>query len=221
MNQTIKIALTEDHRGLRQTLAKMLNDEEGIEVIFEANNGRELLDNLEKEMVDVVILDLEMPVMDGREALHIIRKKYDDKIKIIIFSSHYGEGYIRKFMLAGANAYLAKEVEYFTLVTAIKSVHEVGHFFHDKLSPELVAEIMSEKKNTYPVLEGELLSDREIQVVKLLCKGLSNLEIGEKLDLSYRTIENHRHRILKKIGGHNSMAIMEYAVKKGYHVIKY
>ncbi len=221
MNQTIKIAYTEDHCMFRQTMVKSLNAEDGIEVVFEANNGLELLENLKSKKVDVILLDLDMPVMDGREALHTIRKKYSDTVKIIILSLHYNEGYIRKYMLAGANAYLSKEVEYDILVAAITSVHQTGHFFHNEVSPELVAELKSETKNTYPVLEGEPLTEREIEIVKLLCEGLSNLEVSLRLNLSHRTIENHRYRILRKIGGHNGMSIMEYAVRKGYYVIKY
>ena len=205
----------------RETVTKMLNTVHGIKIVLEAANGLELLDGLKTNKIDVILLDLEMPHMDGREALHIIRKKYNEDLKIIILSSHYDDLYIRKYMLSGANAYLSKGTGFDTLVKAIRSVYKEGHFFHDKLSPELVAEIMSETKNTYPVLEGEPLTEREIEVVKLLCKGLSSIEVGLQLNLSHRTIENHRHRILTKIGGHNGMAIMEYAIKKGYYIIEY
>ena len=175
------------------------------------------MDNTE---VDVILLDLDMPVMDGREALHIIRKRFKKEIKIIILSLHYSEEHVRKYMGAGADCYLSKESDHKTLVDAIKGVHEKGYFFYDKVSPKLVSELMNNVAHSGAV-DGDPLSKREIEVIKMICHGLTSQEIAKRLRLSIRTVENHRHRISKKIKARNTADIIVHAIKNGYFDVRY
>ncbi len=219
--ERINIAIVDDHEVFTSALKYVLNDEEEIDVVFTANNGKIFLEKIEKNTVDVILLDLDMPVMDGRQALHILRKKYLELHKVIILSLHYSTEHVRKYMRAGANAYLAKDCTQDTLVEAIKSVHEKGYFFHGEVSPELLSELVDSKPNSSLALTGDPLSKREVQVIQFLCKGMTSPEIAKKLQLSIRTVENHRHRIAKKIKAKNTADIVVYAIKHGYYDLRY
>ena len=107
------------------------------------------------------------------------------------------------------------------LLEAIQSVYDKGYYFYDKVSPQLVSELVNKDTPFPTALAGEPLSEREIEVIKLLCLGMTSPQIAEKIKLSIRTIENHRHRISKKIGAHNTADIIVYAIKYGFHKIDY
>jgi len=215
--QMINIAIAEDHEIFANLMAESLEDEPEFKIRINSQNGQELLDRMDHEDVDVIILDLDMPILDGRDALSIIRKKYNPEIKIIILSMHYEELYIRKYLKMGANAYLGKGCQYETLVECIKEVYNTGIFFHDKVSHKLVEELLNDESTVFRVLEGEPLTKTEIEVLKLLCKGNSSISIAKLLDRSPRTIDNHRYRMMKKLGVHNGMELMEYAIVHKHH----
>lgn len=213
----INIAIAEDHEIFANLMAESLAEESQFDVVINAQNGQDLLDRMNDVKVDVVILDLDMPIMDGRDALAHIRKKFDDNVKIIILSMHYEEPYIRKYLQSGANSYLGKGCHYETLVECIEEVYHSGIYFHDKVSPELIEELLNDESTSFKVLKGEPLSKTEIQVLKLLCQGMSSGKIAETLQRSSRTIDNHRYRMMKKLGIHNSMELMEYAIVHKHH----
>ena len=213
----IKIAIAEDHEIFAKLMAESLEEEPHFQVKINVQNGQDLLVQLDSQDVDVIILDLDMPILDGRDALSIIRKKYVNTIKIIILSMHYEDLYIRKYLKSGANAYLGKGCHYETLVECIEEVHSSGIFFHDKVSPKLIEELLNDESTIFRVLKGEPLSKAEVQVLKLLCQGHSSTKIAELLGRSPRTIDNHRYRMMKKLGIHNSMELMEYAIVHKYH----
>lgn len=217
----INIAIAEDHEIFANLMAESLGEEENFDIKIKARNGQELIDQMETQQIDVIILDLDMPILDGRDSLKIIRKRFDEDIKVIILSMHYEELYIRKYLKSGANAYLGKGCQYETLVECIEEVHSSGIYFHDKVSPKLVEELLNDESTIFRVLHGEPLSRTEIQVLKMLCKGYSSAKISELLGRSSRTIDNHRYRMMKKLGIHNSMELMEYAIVHNYHEPSY
>ena len=167
----INIAIAEDHEIFANLMAESLGEEPQFQVQINAQNGQDLLDQMANKEIDVIILDLDMPILDGRDALSIIRKKFNEDIKIIILSMHYEELYIRKYLKSGANAYLGKGCHYETLVECIEEVHQSGIFFHDKVSPKLIEELLNDESTMFRVLKGESLSKTEVQVLKMLCKG--------------------------------------------------
>lgn len=217
MSAQIKIAIAEDHDLLRNLLIEHLDEEDKFAVEIGVGNGRDLLDGLDEKPVDIILLDLDMPVMDGREALHIIRKKYGRLPKVIILSMHYNDLSIRKYLKSGANAYLPKGCNFDVLVECIQEVFENGVFFYDKVSPELMAEILLDASLPFRAVQGDHLTNMELTVLKLLCEGYTSDEIAEKVSRSPRTIECHRYRISQKTGIKNHMKLMEYAIINGIH----
>ena len=217
MSDKIRIGIAEDHKMFSKTLTDFLNNENDIQVLFNAENGAQLLDQLEINPVDIILLDLDMPIMDGREALHIIRKKFDKELKIIILSWHDEELTIRKYMKAGANAYLVKDDDPNALIEGIREVYESGVYFHDKVSPQLVEELMNDDDLVFKAIKDDPLSKTEIEVLKLLCQGKTSEEIAQLWNRSTKTINNHRFRISKKLDIHNHMLLMEYAIIHGIH----
>lgn len=219
MGNTIRIALADDHKMFLQTLANMLNGEEDMEVVITAANGKELLSQMKTTDVDIVLLDLDMPILDGRAAFPIL-KQYFSKAKIIILSFHDSLVHMRKFLSEGANAYILKGSDFSVLLSAIRKVNKEGYFFCDRVSKELLDKWNEDKLKRTGVINKDPLTDREKEIVRLICAGKSNGEMSLELNLSQRTVENHRMRISKKIGSKSTAHIFEYAVKNGVYIIE-
>jgi DNA-binding NarL/FixJ family response regulator len=220
MSKKIKIALADDHKILLQTLTQMLGGEYDMEVVISAPNGKELLEKMKTTDVDVVLLDLDMPVMDGRSALPIL-KKYHSKIKVIILSFHDSLVYMKKYLSEGADAYISKGTDFNILLKAIRNVYNEGFYFCERVTKEVLIKWNESKQNRLSVLQGDPLTDREKEIVQFICKGKSNGEISLDLHLSQRTVENHRMRISKKIGTKSTASIVIYAVANGIYEIDF
>jgi len=214
MSNKIRIALADDHAILLQTLTDMLGREKDMEVVISAPNGKELLTELKSTKVDIVLLDLDMPIMDGRAVLPIL-KQYYTSTKIIILSFHDSLMHMRKFLSEGANAYMSKEVDFDVLLAAIRKVNAEGYYFCERVTRDFLNKFRESKQKSPKVLKGDPLSAREKEIVQLICKGRSNGEIALELSLSQRTIENHRMRLSKKIGTNSTAKIVIYAIEKG------
>lgn len=219
MKKNIRLAVAEDHTILRNTMVGMLKKEKGISVVLEAENGKELVDQLSNIPVDVILLDLDMPVMDGREALYLINRSFP-KIKVLILSMHCTQLHVEKFISKGAHGYLSKGTDYKDLVKAIKDVAEKDYHYNELVTKNLTDRILINEIQRHQFIEKDPLSEREIQVLKLICTQMSSVEIAKKLDLSTRTVENHRTRLIKKSGVKNTVGLMEYAIQKGYYNLK-
>lgn len=218
MSNKIKIALADDHKILLQTLTNMLGSEHDMEVVISAPNGKELLRKIKNIKVDVVLLDLDMPVMDGKAVLPIL-KQYYSKIKVIILSFHDSLMHMRKFLNEGADAYISKATDFEILLKAIRNVYSEGFYFCERVTLDMLAKWNENKLNRLSVLKGDPLTSREKEIVTLICLGKSNGEISFDLNLSQRTVENHRMRISKKIGTNSTASIVVYAVTNGIYEI--
>lgn len=212
MSKCIKIGIVDDHKVFLESLCSMFDISNDIEVVLTASNGAELLDELEIKKPDLIILDLDMPVMSGGDALHRIRKKYGREIKVIILSMHDNSLHIARYMNSGANAYLPKSLDFETILEAIQSTIDNGYYYHGTNTAEKLNTLLEQSNTMYPVVEGDPLSKTELTVIKLLCQQFTCKEIGDQLNRSDRTIENHKYHIMKKIGAKNSYGIMEYAI---------
>lgn len=209
----MKLGIAEDHDILRQTMSKLLIEEENIETVAQAANGRELLDIMGKNILDIVILDLNMPVMDGRETMKVINSVSEDQRPgVIILSMHDSKDHIRKYIGMGANAFLSKGCDYTELVKAVNDVYINGFHFNRAVTRELAANTL--QSSTKITLDNPL-SQREAQILKLICKQKTSPEISELLGISLRTVENHRLHILKKTGAKNGIGLLVYAMKTG------
>lgn len=214
MSQTkINIALVDDHKLFREGMKSILQQNEGFEVIIEAENGQGLLDNLAKGNIpDIILLDLEMPVMDGIATLPNLEEKYPD-IHVIILSMHSDESLIAHLMEKGANGYVLKDADADELRDAIEGTLKNGYFFSEVVSKAMLNQLVKKNKIKPAFKNNIQLTDRETEVLMLICKELTTAEIAEKLFLSPRTVEGYRNRLLEKTGARNTAGLVLFASK--------
>ncbi|UOE47332.1 response regulator transcription factor [Mucilaginibacter sp. SMC90] len=210
----IKIAIADDYTIYRDGLKIGLTQDENLEVMLEAADGEDLLKGVEANRPDVIIMDLKMPVMDGMEATKLIKKKYPD-IKIIVVTMYDDEKFVIHLMEIGANGYLLKNAEADEIRKAIYSVHETGYYFNNIVSNALLRKLVI-KGNIKPSFkEGIELTEREQDVLKLICAEKTANEMGQQLFLSPRSVEGIRQRLIDKVGVRNTAGLVMFAVKNG------
>lgn len=209
--EQIKIMLAEDHTLVREAFASAIDSETDFEVIGHASNGRELLDLIKINEPQLVLLDIDMPVMNGKQALEIIKKRFPH-IKVIMLSLHQEPGLMNEYMANGANGYLNKNVEIETLFEAIRVVHRDGTYFNKELSMALLAGVRSGKDSPAFYTEQSLTS-KELVVLKEICEGKTNKHIADDLHISVNTVDFHRSNIYTKTKCHNIASLVKYAIK--------
>jgi DNA-binding NarL/FixJ family response regulator len=212
-SKKIKIVLAEDQELMRKSFISLLKEDKEFQVTGEASNGKELLELLKSTTPDIVLLDIEMPVMNGMEALSVMSKRFPD-IRVIILSMYSGPSFIYEMMARGARAYLAKNCDAETLFEAIHTVYHEGFYF-DKNVSEAMLKGLQREKSLNPILELMALSDREIEIVKTLCEGKTNKEIADTMNISENTVHYHRLNIYKKTKSRNITDLVKYAIKNG------
>lgn len=217
MKKCIRIAIAEDHDLMRQGLVSLLDAEENISVVFDVENGARLFEELKKKKVDVILLDLEMPVLNGHQALKILAERYPE-ISVIVVSMHYADSFISESIAAGAKGFLPKNCDIDKVVDAIFAVQEQGYYFDDKISRALLNRIIN-SDNQPSKFTNDPLTTREHQIVELVCSGKTNKEIASLLCLSVRTIEVHRNTINKKTNTKNIAGLVTYAIKNGLYSV--
>lgn len=208
------IAIAEDHNVFRKILADALQySDNNFDVVFHVSNGLDLINELRKNKIDVVIIDLNMPIMSGDEAIDIILSEFPN-IKIIILSFHNDIDLICDYFTKGVNSFLPKECDIEDLIDAIYSVMNIGYYINENFNLPLRKRI---QQNKFEKTKNEkiVLSEREIEIIKLTCLELCSKEISERLFISVRTVENYRHRIGKKLGINNSIGLVLYALFNG------
>ena len=215
MNKPIRILLADDHTIVRKGLCSILESEEGIEVVGEAEDGREAIQKVKLLNPHVVVMDISMPSLNGLEATRQIRKQYP-KIKVLILSMHANEEYIFQTLRAGASGYLVKKAAPKDLVLAIQSAFEGEIFLSPSISKIVVEGYI--KTEPSPLNENdpfETLTKREREILQLLAEGVSNHSIAEKLYLSVKTVQTHRANILGKLNVHSLTDLIKIAFNKG------
>jgi DNA-binding NarL/FixJ family response regulator len=203
------VIIVDDHTLFRNGLRILLNTLEDYQVIGEASNGKQFLELLEKGIPDLVLLDINMPVMDGIEAATIAQKQYPE-LKIITLSMYGEEDYYYKMVNAGVKGFVLKNSDIKEVKTALDVVYDGGSFFSSELLQNLVNSLKSTSKSKESHAE---LSEREMEILILICQGLSNQEIGDKLFISKRTVDKHRANILEKSESKNTAQLVVYAIK--------
>jgi DNA-binding NarL/FixJ family response regulator len=212
----IRYAIADDHKIFRKGLRLILDDDKELECVGEAENGLQLLALLDMAPVDVILLDLKMPEMDGIEVTKNVRFKHPTT-KIVILTMHDDEHYILHLMEAGANGYLIKNADPEEVKTAIHAVQTNGYYFNDHVSNIMLKTIMN-KNAIAPSFNNSIkLTDKEKEVLKLICQEHTTAEIGEKIFLSPRTVEGIRAMLLEKIGVRNTAGLVIYALKNGIY----
>ena len=217
----IRLMLVDDHQVIRTGLKSFLQTQPDLEVVAEASNGREAIMLALETRPDIVIMDISMPEMDGLEATRQLKEKWP-QVTVLALTVHEDKFYFMKMLEAGASGYLTKQAASDELVQAIHTVAK-GHIY---LQPALarwlledyqhLIESPSRDKPEEEVAVGlEVLSDREREVLEMVGQGLSNYEIGEKLDLSHKTIARHRERIMNKLNMHSRTELVKFAIRTG------
>jgi two-component system response regulator DegU len=215
METKIRLAIVDDHLLFRRGMIQILSQIEDFEIILEASNGKEFLEELEEKSIDVVLLDIQMPEMGGIEVTKILRQKDDEFPKIIILSMHDEDQYIFQLLEIGANGYLLKDTDPDEVELAIRKVHGQGIYFTDLVSRVMLKKATLKKQ----ARSGKFfnykkdLSERELEILTLICQGNTTSEIANCVCLSPRTIEGHRTRIMEKLNVKNTASLVAYSVK--------
>ena len=212
-----RLAIADDHALFRRGIMNIIGQHPDIEFVLEATNGQELIDALEIQMpnIDVVLMDLQMPVMDGIKATEILKIKYPN-LKIVVLSMHDEDHFVTHLMEVGANAYLLKDSDPEEVERAIFTVMKEDFYYGDFLNKVMHRRMLRKTAVREPSRFANAvvnLSEREEEVLKMICGGLTNVEIAEKVHLSPRTVDGHRTRIMEKVGVKNTAGLVVFAVK--------
>lgn len=214
----IKIIIADDHVLLRQGIRNVLELEEDLEVIAEAGDGEQAVQQVALMLPDILLLDINMPKMNG---LEVIRQVIEQgvRVRIIVLTMHDDENYVLEVIKAGAVGYLLKDIEPGLLVKAIRTVHEGESFIYPSLAKKLFGEINRQHVRNQEAArvtersKEERLTYREIEVLEMVCKGMSNQDVAKKLFLSEKTVKNHLTNIFRKINVTDRTQAVLYAIK--------
>ena len=216
MPQPIKIVIADDSPLFLDGLHLMFSGQEDMRVAGTAGNGKELLTAVETTAPDVVITDIQMPVMTGIEATRIIKEKFPS-IAVIALTMFGEDALIMEMLDAGASGYLLKNTSKEDLVLAIHAVNAGENYFCATTSKQLAQMISNRLPAKTEVVHREVLTEKEQQIVKLICEQYNTKQIASLLDHTPKTIEAYRIRLMEKIGAHNSAGIVIYAIKRGLY----
>lgn len=208
----IRILLVDDHQVLLDGVKSLLEHSEGFSVVAMAHNGKEAIDALSHQPIDVVLLDIHMPVMDGLEACKRI-KAAKPAVKVIAMSM-YGEGQLVQAMLNnGASGYLLKSCGAEELVEAVRAVHGGGTWLSKEATTNLVGQLQQPVATARSPIDP--LSQRELSVLKLIAAERTTEEIAQELGITVNTVESHRRQLLQKLGARNSAGLVRIAMERG------
>jgi len=214
----IKILLVEDHMVVRNGIKLLLESQDGFEVVGEASNGKEALQFLSSNPIpDIVLTDISMDEMDGMELLQVLNKQYDS-IKVVILSMLNQINYVIEAFESGLAGYLVKNVGYHELLFGLNHIVNGGRYMSEEIAMILLDQVRSGQ--SYAQIPGELqtdfdISERELEVLKLIAEGYTNVEIADKIFLSKRTVEGHRQNLIDKAGVKNTAHLVKFAFERG------
>ena len=210
MAKSIRLVIVDDHGLFRNGLKLLLNTTQLVQVVGEASNGVEFLDLIKSGLPDIVLMDIDMPLMDGIEATRRAIALYPD-LKIITLSMYGEDEYYYQMIEAGVKGFLLKNSDISELKQAIQQVYAGKTYFSEEL---LLSMLRNIKTVSVAEKSGEVsLSDREIEVLQQICKGQSNQEIADVLHISKRTVDKHRANLLEKTNCRNTASLVMYALK--------
>jgi DNA-binding NarL/FixJ family response regulator len=209
----ITVLIADDHKVFRDGIISILEDVEDIDVIAEANDGREVMAKLKEIQPEVILMDITMGDANGIDTSKLVKNEYPD-IKILVLSMHSESGYIVKMLEAGASGYLLKDAGKEEMIRAIRTVAEGNTYYSKKVSSAIVEHLTNPNK-AQKEKAGIPLTKREIEVLQLIAEEYSNPEIADKLFISIRTVDTHRRNLLEKLGAKNTAGLVKFAMKHG------
>jgi DNA-binding NarL/FixJ family response regulator len=211
MPKPIRVLVVDDHAIVREGICSLLARRKDIEVVGEAADGKRALDAVAQFDPDVVLMDIQMPVMNGLEATREIHKRFPTT-RLLVLTQHDSKEYVVPLLRAGAVGYITKTARATELIGAIRAVYEEGAYLPPRITQTVVAAVA---ESTTTPEEQNLLTERETQVLQLVAEGLNSREIAERLNISIKTVDTHRANIMEKIGAHNTAELTKYAIRKG------
>lgn len=211
----LKIGLVDDHKLVRKSLRVLIDSFDGVAVALEAENGLELLESLKCNEIDILLLDLQMPILNGYETCKRVRSLYPD-VKVLIISHLNTKEALLKIVEIGAHGYFSKNSDPYSLEKAIHTVNDSDFYFDEELnSLAEEAGILKRRPRCYEPEPLVNFSEREIDVIRLACKQFSSNQIADKLCITARTVESHRRRIMERTNSKNFIGVILFAFKQG------
>jgi DNA-binding NarL/FixJ family response regulator len=209
MPRETKFIVAENHTISRKGYISLLKECRNFKVVGEAANGKDLIDILNSVKADVILLDIEMPIMSGREALKVIKERFPE-VKVIILSFHTEESVIVECISNGASAFIPKESTYETFIETINLVIEEGYCYNRSISKALVNELSRKNGGSSP---NPKLTERETEIIVLICEGKTNKEIARRLNIVVKTVDFHKSNIYKKTRTYTTAGLYNFAIK--------
>ncbi len=213
-NESFGILLADDHVLIRHGIRNIIKKNDKFRVVGEVSNGEELMNFLEDSEVDMIILDISMPGIDGMAAIKLVKDRFP-RIKILMLTMHKTKQYFYNAMAAGADGYLMKDDSDQELLIAIEKVvsgkNYISPFLVDNFADDVISMFRTEKKTPF-----QELTKREKEILQLVVKGYTSKKMAEHLNLSQRTIDHHRSNLLRKFNRKNSIDLVNYAVRNGF-----
>ncbi|MBI3988637.1 MAG: response regulator transcription factor [candidate division NC10 bacterium] len=210
----IRVLIADDHALFREGIRALLSGYDDLEVVGEAADGREAIEQVKERRPDIVLMDIAMPGLGGLEAT-LELKKLLPGVKILILTQYDNREYLYRFLKAGASGYVLKRAAGTELVAAIRAVHQGGTFLHPEVAPAVVEGYLGGIKPSEQEDPYETLTDREKQVLKLVAEGRTNKEIAGILGISVKTAMGHRANLMEKLGIHNRAGLVKFALQRG------
>jgi len=210
---SVRLLLVDDHKMMREGLAALLHDVPDIQIVGEANDGREAIDLIRTLHPDVVVMDVGMPELNGVEATRRIRAEFDG-VRVIALSTHTDKRYVHHMLEAGANGYVLKISAHEELIRAVRAASQ-GRTY---LSPEIAGLVVERSTSANAGCETSAystLSSREREVLQLVAEGKTSAETAKEMHISVKTVETHRRNIVQKVGLHGTAELTKYAIREG------
>lgn len=211
MAKAIRLLIVDDHAIVREGICSLLARRKDIEIVGQAADGKQAIAAVAQLRPDLVLMDIAMPVMNGLEATQAIHKAFPET-RILVLTQHENKEYVMPLLRAGAVGYIIKSARASELIEAIRAVSDEGAYLPPKITHAVVTAIAESSGASG---DQSILTEREIQVVRLIAEGLSSREIADRLSISVKTVDTHRANIMQKLGVHNSAELIKYAIRQG------
>ncbi|MBN2639639.1 MAG: response regulator transcription factor [Bacteroidales bacterium] len=209
---SIKILIADDHKLFREGIITLLSEDPEIEIVGQAEDGKQAVEKAKKKQPDILIMDIGMPKINGMEATKILQTEAPD-LKVIALTMHSEKHFIKGMLEVGAYGYLFKNCDYDELLQAVKTVYSGKKYLSDEITEVIIHDYIG--KSTGSEEHDPILSDRELEILKLYAEGKSSKEIADKLFISVKTVGTHKQNILTKLDLNSTADMVKYAIKKG------
>ncbi len=209
-----RIVIAEDHTILREGLRSMLSSNPDLEIVGEADNGRDAIRRADELRPNLVLMDLSMPKMNGLDAIAEVKSRCPDT-KLLVLTIHKAEEYVFESLKAGADGYLLKDATHAELMLAVGNILDGKRYISPGISGRLIERYLEGQKPLRSELSSDIITRRERQILKLIAEGHKNKDIADYLCISVKTVEKHRANLMKKLDLHSASALTAFAMEKG------